>query len=107
MRVVFYKLPSEAGENVLVTESYTYVESEIAILLDDADLDLPCFDLISTEDGDSVTPVEESDPDIYMFIDTDLNVDATLPFKTQEHAEAFLSHLTKWQEYINKGHDEQ
>ena len=109
MRLMFYKLPSEAGENVVVTDNYAFTDSELAIQLDDADLDLPYYDLMYADDERSVTlveGVEANEIDPYMVVDSTLNVDATLPFRSEGDAERFLDHIIKWQEFLNKAYDE-
>ena len=108
MRLLFYKLPSEAGENIIVTDSYAFVESELAILLDDADLSLPFFDIFVDGNERNITEVMDNPENVdpYFVVDASLTIDGTLPFKNEAAAHRFVDHILKWQEYINKAYDE-
>ena len=108
MKLVFYKLPTDAGENVIITESYIYRDSELGILLDDADLDRCFYDIVNDEKGATVVVVEDDPENIepFFLIDSDKNVEATLPFSSKESAERFLEAVIKWQDFLNKAYDE-
>lgn len=109
MRLLFYKLPSESGENVIVTESYAYADSEIAVLLDDADLNLDFYDIYATAGDDfevTLVDIEEGDLSPYILVDTEKNIEGTLPFASEGHAFRFLEELVKWQDFVNTAYDE-
>lgn len=114
MRICFYKLPSEAGENIIVTDTFVFLDSEIAIELEEADLALDYYDIFVDTENRQIERVDDDPENIDPYFvlgwvnakESTYTLDATLPFASQEDAEGFVDTIFKWQEIVDKAHDE-
>lgn len=109
IRLAYYKLPDENGENVLITTTQLYLDSELAIMVDEEDLGLTFFDLYydGTEEPTIMATEVEDDYELPMpwfLIDED-SMEATLPFKNIEEARKFCIYAWKMQQKIEAGFD--
>lgn len=112
IQLKYYKLPSESGENVILTDTYIYRDSELAITIGEEDLLLPFFNItFNTEDENSspisvFVPREDMDTvDEPYFVIDDTGVTAFLPFKDVNSASSFAREAYRRYQLIKDQYD--